>query len=62
MKNSNKNLKPTYSTDQIKVNHREAVKGHKTLLHFKNMLKQEELEQELLDYLTEKKLDDKKEI
>lgn len=44
---SKKNLKKNYPTDQLKYNHREAVKGHKTLKHYINAVLEDEAKKEI---------------
>lgn len=47
LKNLKKNLKTKYQSDQPKVNHREAVKGHKTRKHFLHEIKEQEANDEI---------------
>ena len=44
-----KKISKKHSKDQVKHNHKEAFKGHKTRKHFINAVHDEEAENEILD-------------
>jgi len=46
---SEKKIVKQHNKDQVKHNHREAVKGHKTKKHFLNEIHEREAEQDILD-------------
>jgi hypothetical protein len=46
---SDKKIQKKFTKDQVKHNHREAVKGHKTRKHFINEIHEQEAEQDILD-------------
>lgn len=46
---SEKKIVKKQTKDQVKHNHREAVKGHKTRKHFLNAIHDEEAKEEILN-------------
>lgn len=49
-----KKISKKHSKDQVKHNHKEAFKGHKTRKHFINAVHDEEAEQDIMDSRKEK--------
>ena len=46
---SDKKIHKDHTKDQVKHNHREAFKGHKTKKHFLNEIEADEAEQDILN-------------